>query len=108
MDRVILDLSAIVQREVEAYAEGDWWEASAFAVSDTVRKVYTTVVVPAYPRKYKAGLVVMARVDGDRVIIEHDTTDHPLVEELIAAGIPREQIILTYAGESLPENAQPS
>ncbi len=108
MDGVILDLVGIVRREVEAYADGDWWEANAYVVSDAIRKIYTVVVVPAYPRKYKAGLVVMVRIVGDQVIIEHDTTDHALYEELVAAGIPREQIILTYAGETLPENAQPS
>jgi vancomycin permeability regulator SanA len=52
--------------------------------------------------------MVMARVVGDKVIIDEDTTDRPLWKELVAAGIPREQIILTYAGETLPENVQPS
>jgi XisI protein len=108
MDGVIPDLTTIVQREVEDYATGDWWEADAYAVSDKERNIYTVVVVPAYPRKFKAGLVVMARIIGDSVIIDHDTTDRPLFRELVAAGIPREQLILAYAGETVPENAQPS
>ncbi len=33
---------------------------------------------------------------------DEDTTDQPLVNELTRAGIPREQIICTYIGESLP------
>lgn len=45
----------------------------------------------------------MARIVGDSVIIEHDVTDRPLLHELMRAGIPREQIILTYAGEPLPQ-----
>jgi hypothetical protein len=40
---------------------------------------------------------------GDKVVIEEDTTDRPLVNELVRAGIPREQIICTYIGEKLPE-----
>jgi hypothetical protein len=38
-----------------------------------------------------------------KVIIDEDTTDRPLVEELIRWDIPREQIILAYAGETLAE-----
>jgi hypothetical protein len=45
----------------------------------------------------------MARVVGNKVIIEEDTTDRPLVEALIRCGIPREHIILVYAGETLAE-----
>lgn len=33
------------------------------------------------------------RVTGDHVLIEDDRTDKPLVKRLVAAGIPREQII---------------
>ncbi|KAB2858249.1 MAG: XisI protein [Anaerolineae bacterium] len=36
-------------------------------------------------------------VTGDRVIIEDDRTDKPLVKRLVAAGIPREKIIWVYA-----------
>jgi hypothetical protein len=45
----------------------------------------------------------MARVVGDKIIIEEDRSfDKPLHEALMGnAGIPREQIILAYAGESL-------
>jgi hypothetical protein len=45
---------------------------------------------------------VMARIEGDKIIIEEDTTDQPLYERLERAGILREQMILTYAGEELP------
>jgi XisI protein len=54
-----------------------------------------------------AGIVVMARVDGDRVIIEEDTTDKPIYKVLMFRGIPREKIILAYAGEVIPE-AEPN
>jgi hypothetical protein len=43
-----------------------------------------------YPeRKRPAGVVVMARVVGDWVIIEEDRIDRPLVNSLLQAGIPR-------------------
>jgi hypothetical protein len=52
-------------------------------------------------RKRKAGVVEIVRVDEDRVIIEEDLTDRPLVDALVAAGVPREKIVLAYAGESV-------
>jgi hypothetical protein len=38
----------------------------------------------------------------DRIIIDEDTTDRPLVDALISAGVPREKIVLLYAGEEAP------
>jgi XisI protein len=64
------------------------------------------VVVPTdFPREYfDAGIVVLARIADNHIIIDEDTTDRPLVHELVRAGIPRDQIILTYAGEKIPEH----
>jgi len=45
----------------------------------------------------------MARGENDKVVIEEDLTDKPLVDALIQAGIPREQIVLAYAGDKLEE-----
>ena len=47
------------------------------------------------------GLVV--RLEGNLIIIERDANDKPLVDALLQVGIPREQIILAYAGEPVPE-----
>ncbi len=102
MDNVRLDLAAIVQHVVEDYADGIWFKASAYAVCDTARQIYAAIVVPDYPRKFQAGLVVMARVVGDTVIVDHDTTDQPFYQELMRNGIPREKIVLLYAGEQAP------
>jgi hypothetical protein len=103
MDGISIDIADIVQRIVQDYSEGNWLEARGYAVSDNDRQIYAALVVPDYPRRQQAGIVVMARVEDNKVIIEHDTTDRPLWEELVRAGIPRDQIILTYAGEQLPQ-----
>jgi hypothetical protein len=101
MDRV-LDLTAIVQQEVEDYAKGGSAKAITYPVSDHERRTYTVVVVPDRPRPFPARIVVMARIVEGTVVIDEDTTDRPLVNELLRAGIPREQIVLAYAGETLP------
>ena len=105
MDKVA-ELTSLVQRTIEDYARGGWVKARGYAVSDTTRHIYTVIGIPNYPRKFPAGLVVATRIVGDQVIIEHDITDRPLWEELVRAGIPREQIVLAYAGEKLPDEAE--
>jgi len=76
----------------------------SYALANTTEQTFAVVDVPDhYPRKFPAGLAVLARIEADVVFIEEDTTDRPLVDELVRAGIPREQIICTYLGETLPE-----
>ena len=48
---------------------------------------------------------LIVHVQADKVIIECDINNKPLVDALIQAGIPRSQIILAYAGEPVPEAA---
>lgn len=61
--------------------------------------VYAVTMVDFPERKHAAQVVVQARLEGEIVIIEEDTTDRPLVDRLVAAGIPRERIVLAYLGE---------
>jgi hypothetical protein len=106
MDRVT-DLAEIVQREVGDYA-GPAYKAKTYYVEDEKHRMYTVITVPDhdYPINLKAGITVMARIVGDKVVIEQDITDRPLYEALEVAGVPREQIILAYAGETLPDEKE--
>ncbi len=99
----VTTLTKIVQREVAQYA-GTMLKGKSYALLNTEANVFAVVDVPDhYPRKFPAGIAVMARIESDRVLIEEDTTDRPLVDELVRAGIPREQIICTYIGETMPQ-----
>jgi hypothetical protein len=100
---LVIELAQAVQQTVEDYAAGEDWKAVSYPVSDTARQTYSVVVVPDLPRPFPARIIVMARVVGDYVVIDEDTTDRPLYKELIRAGIPAEKIICLYAGETLPE-----
>jgi hypothetical protein len=101
MDRVT-ELIRVVQQVVEGYARPTL-EGKSYAVSNLEQQIFTVLVVPDYPPKFNSGIVVLARVENGKVIVEHDISDKPLWEELVRAGIPRDQIILTYAGEQLPQ-----
>jgi hypothetical protein len=105
MDRLTVDVPSVLRQTVESYADGLWLNARAYALTDSQQHIYATVAVPDYPRHQLAGLVVMARLVGEVVVVEHDTTDHPLWELLVEAGIPRDRIVLAYAGEQLPISA---
>jgi hypothetical protein len=48
---------------------------------------------------------LIVHLEGNSVIIEHDINNKPLVDALIQAGVPREQIILAYTGEVVPQSA---
>ncbi len=103
MDRdTAVELVTIVQHEVEDYARGGDWKAITYPVSDTARRHYAILTIPDYPREYRAVILIAARVVDNVVVIDEDITDRPLWKELVRAGIPREKIVLSYAGESIP------
>jgi hypothetical protein len=66
---------------------------------------FTVVSVGYLPDKriVDAGLIV--RLMDDRIIIERDVNNKPLVDALLQADVPRDQIILAYAGEPVNEPA---
>lgn len=95
-------LTEIVKQEVFWYAGGGS-KVKYLPFANEIEQAYTVNVIDTPERRQPAGVVVLARVIGDYVIIEEDLTDRPLVDRLVAAGIPREKIILAYAGEPLPD-----
>lgn len=94
-------LANTVREVVFSYATGGL-NLRAFPMVDEEHQVFAVTVVDYPVHRYAAGIVVMARIEGDTVLIEEDRTDRPLLDALIAAGIPREKIVLAYAGEAVP------
>lgn len=85
-----------------------WYAAShdnfqLFKLANEADQVYAVTILDTKNRQKDAQVVVIARVQGDLVIIEEDLTDRPLVDRLVAAGIPRDKIIMAYMGEPVPE-----
>ncbi|KAB2854632.1 MAG: XisI protein [Anaerolineae bacterium] len=96
-------LVQITRQEVERYV-GFSPQAELYPILDDEHQTYAVAIIPHWPRQYPPDIVVMARVVEDKVIIEVETTDKPLIDALmINGGIPREQIVLAYAGET-PSN----
>lgn len=95
-------LTETVRREVDKYA-GRALNGNMYSVLDDEHRTYTVLAVQLPRGSQVVRAVVMARIEGDKVIIEEDRTNKPLVEALEQAGIPREKIVLAYAGEAVPE-----
>jgi uncharacterized protein (UPF0218 family) len=67
--------------------------------------VFTVISVGDVAGKHVVDTGLVVRLEAGYVVIERDVNDKPLVDALLNAGIPRTQIILAYAGETLRESA---
>jgi hypothetical protein len=90
-------LAEITKREVRLYAATSD-DAMFYPILDDATQIYAVVVLERDPSLRPAWVLVMARVDGDRIIIEEDATlEKHLVDALVVnGGIPREKIVLAY------------
>lgn len=112
MDRTLEQISTqalaeITRREVSLYAATSD-TAAFYPVLDEEHQTYAVVVIENDRSQSPAWVFVMARIVGDKVVIEEDTTlDKHLVDALIHnGGIPRDKIILAYKGEPVPDAAK--
>ncbi len=97
-------LNNILREEVEKYAAGGRGaNVLTFAFADEAHHAYSVVLVDYPKRQHTALVAVLARLVGDKIIIEEDNTDKPLLDALLQRGIPREQILLAYNGDIIPE-----
>src|SRR5215813_3497610 len=92
-------LNETVRKVVFSYAASGL-NLRTYALSNEEQGIYAVNVVDWPERRRHAGVVVIARVEGDKVVIDEDLTDRPLVDALVESGIPREKVVLAYAGES--------
>lgn len=99
-------LTEIVREEVNKYAaQGRGANILLFPLLDDLHQTYAVNAVDYPTRKNVAGVVVLARILGDKVVIEEDSTNKPLLDALLDRGVAREQVILAYAGEAVPQSS---
>ena len=97
-------IKQIVRQEVQKYAAGGRGaNILLFAILDDEQGIYAVNAVDYPNRTDVAGVVVLARVVKNLVVIEEDMTDKKLFKALQQAGIMRDQIILAYDGEPIPD-----
>ena|SRR5437868_11195085 len=99
-----LKLAEIVRREVDMYAATSD-DALLYPLLDDQNQTYAVIIVENTRTDESVWVVVMAHIVGNFVVIEEDRTDKPLRDALMVnGGVPREQIILAYKGEKIPDS----
>lgn len=101
-------LRALIKSTLEAYAIPGANFISSLTVSDDGNTFSVVDVARDYEGKRFVATSIHVRLVGDKVVIEYDDNDKPLVDALMQAGIPRTQIILAYTGEPVPETFPPA
>jgi hypothetical protein len=89
--------------EVVAKYAGRALNGRSYLTQSADGDILTVVNISKQAGKHHCGVGVIVRIVGDHIIIERDQSDKLIVDALVQAGVPREQIILAYAGEMVPE-----
>jgi len=98
MDR----LTDLLKACLEGYT-GRALNGYSYLASSADDRKHTVISVGQLPDKRIVDASLIVHVVGDRIIIERDVNDRPLVDALQQAGIERQQIVLAYAGEPVDE-----
>lgn len=94
----------ILRAEMEKYAvEGI--NSLSYLTENIDATVFTCTTTSKTDTKTNPFVDLFVRVVADSIIIEEDRNSKPLVDALLQAGIPREKIILAYAGEKVPDTS---
>jgi hypothetical protein len=101
MDRI----KKILLEAMEEYAIAGL-NGMSYLMQNEAQDVFTVITLAKFQGKrfINTGLIVHI-VDNTFIVIEEDINNKPLVDALVQAGIPRDKIILAYAGETVPEEA---
>jgi hypothetical protein len=97
MDRVDR-YRVIVRRVIEDYAAGkpSHGQIETEAIMDRDKDHYEVMHVGWDDQRRVHGTVVHIDIIDGKVWIQHDGTNRPVAEELMAAGIPPEDIVLGF------------
>jgi hypothetical protein len=93
----------IVSRLIEEYAsyKPSHGRIEAEAIVDRERDHYEVMHVGWDGVRRVHGSVVHVDIIGGKVWVQYDGTTRPVAEELVAAGIPREEIVLGFHPEEV-------
>lgn len=94
-------LKQILIEEMQKYA-GEGLNASSYLTENELENLFTVVDIANVRGKRIIGTVLVARLDEDKIVIELDHNNKPLVDALTARGIPKAKIILAYRDNTIP------
>ena len=94
-------LKTILLEEMHAYT-GDGLNAHSILTANEAEQTYAVIDFSQVRDTKITAVVLMARVIGHVVYIDHDANDKPLMDALQAWGVPAEQIVPTYQSTLTP------
>jgi hypothetical protein len=94
-------LKEILCKEMRGYAKQGYNSKGYLTINDD-QTLFAVVYVSFIHGERIADVGLIARVVDNAIVIETDTNNKTLVDALLQAGVPREQIVLAYAGEPVP------
>lgn len=94
-------LKQLLIEEMQKYA-GEGLNAHSYLTENDAEQLYTVVDIANVRGKRIIGTVLVARLENDKIIIELDHNNKPLVDALSARGIPSSQVVLAYRDVSMP------
>ena len=98
MDR----LNTLLKACLEGYT-GRALNGYSYLTSSADDRKHTVISVGQLPDKRIVDASLIVHVVDNRIIIERDVNDRPLVDALQQAGVERQHIVLAYAGEPVDE-----
>ncbi len=94
MERVF-DLTPIVEREIANYV-WDQDDSKAYLMKNEAHQIYGVLVIPVN-NPQDSQTIIVAHIEGNKIVIDTDLTDKPLYKALINAGVPDNQVVRAYA-----------
>lgn len=94
-----LTLRDVLLKALKGYT-GKALNGHSTLTADVDQQIFTVVSFGQVPGKRIVDAGLIARLADDKIIIEHDVNDKPLVDALLQAGVPRNQILLAYQNET--------
>ncbi len=98
------NLKNLVKKAMAGYAVRGFNSDASLTISSD-ENLLTVVDIAHMNGQRLVATSLIVRLVNNYVVIEHDDNNKPLVDALIQLGVPRSQIILAYANESVPEVA---
>jgi len=87
-----LALEHLVASTMKQYVTASF-NAKLYYAEDASTGIYSVIVVPTQP-KASPHVMLLAQITDKVITIFRDTTDRPLEDSLVRAGIPRESIMI--------------
>ena len=92
-------------RVMAGYA-GKGFNGISYLTWNETQDVFATVSVAVWKGERIADCGLLVRLLDGLIVIEGDMNDKPLVDALLQAGVPREKIVLAYAGEQMEKTPE--